>query len=57
MNHWKYYTDGIYSMRKMYDAKYSVTFSNIDGMPLTEVIQNVAKHKLTHPELLDSAKQ
>ena len=57
MNHWKFYTDGIYRIRDIYEAKWSETASHIDGMPLTEIIQNVKKHRLAHPELLDPSER
>lgn len=57
MNHWKFYTDGIYRIRNIYEARWAETASHLDGMPLTEVIQNVAKLKKKHPELFDPSEK
>ena len=51
MNHWKYYTNGIYKVRRLYGADSAEAWSEIDGMPLTEVIRNV--RKLDRGELVD----
>ncbi len=40
MNHWRYYTDGLYKIRDDYNAKYGAAFSEINGLPLTVVVKN-----------------
>ncbi len=40
MNHWKFYTDGIYLLRQAFGARYAEHWTDIDGMPLTEVFRN-----------------
>ncbi len=43
MNHWKYYTDGHFEIRRIFGARYAEGYTDIHGMPLTEVYRNV-KH-------------
>jgi len=45
LNHWKYYADGIYNIRRLFGAEYAIEVSQIDGLPLTELYRNDRKQE------------
>lgn len=49
MNHWKYYIDGAYEIRRIFNAPYAEHASHIDGLPLTEVYFNKWKQIRLNP--------